>query len=119
MTFDVVCCDLDGVVWGSQKGMMIPPGLGFVCFSPRGWELVKESKLPKFYWNLAKARTALEAGDTPFTPAISLVLAARAAMLLLAAEVEAQCRERQASDDRGPAVDEHDLAVRLQLAEPL
>ena len=78
--------DLDGVVWGSQKGMMIPPGLGFVCFSPRGWELVKESKLPKFYWNLAKARTVLEAGDTPFTPAISLVLAARAAMLLLAAE---------------------------------
>src|SRR5204863_7004858 len=77
--------DLDCVVWGSQKGMMIPPGLGFVCFSPRGWELVKESKLPKFYWNLAKARTALEAGDTPFTTAISLVLAARAAMLLLGA----------------------------------
>ncbi len=78
--------DLDVVVWGSQKGMMIPPGLGFVCLSPRAWDLVKASKLPKFYWNLAKAKTALEAGDTPFTPAISLVLAARAAMLLLAKE---------------------------------
>jgi len=78
--------DLDVVVWGSQKGMMIPPGLGFLCMNPRAWELVKASKLPKFYWNLAKARTALEAGDTPFTPAISLVLAARAAMLLLQQE---------------------------------
>ena len=65
---------------------MIPPGLGFVCLSPRGWELVKASKLPKYYWNLAKAKTALGAGDTPFTPAISLVLAARVAMLLLAKE---------------------------------
>jgi aspartate aminotransferase-like enzyme len=78
--------DLDVVVWGSQKGMMIPPGLGFICMSPSAWELVKASKLPKFYWNLTKAKTSLEAGDTPFTPAISLVLAARAAMLLLQQE---------------------------------
>ena len=78
--------DLDVVVWGSQKGMMIPPGLGFICLSPKAWELAKESKLPKFYWNLTKARTVLETGDTPFTPAISLVLAARAAMLLLQKE---------------------------------
>jgi aspartate aminotransferase-like enzyme len=78
--------DLAGVVWGSQKGMMIPPGLGFVCLSPRGWELAAASKLPKFYFSFAKARKSLEAGDTPFTPAISLVLAARAAMQLLAQE---------------------------------
>jgi aspartate aminotransferase-like enzyme len=65
---------------------MIPPGLGFLCLGPRAWELVKESRLPKFYWNLTKARKSLEAGDTPFTPAISLVLAARAAMLLLQKE---------------------------------
>ena len=78
--------DLDGVVWGSQKGMMIPPGLAFVCFSPRAWERVPEAKLPRFYLNLAKARAALEKGDTPFTPAITLVLAARAAMQLMTRE---------------------------------
>ncbi|HEY7729064.1 MAG TPA: alanine--glyoxylate aminotransferase family protein [Candidatus Eisenbacteria bacterium] len=78
--------DLDGVVWGSQKGMMIPPGLGFVCYSPRAWELARESRLPKFYWNLGKAVSALEKGDTPFTPAITLVLAAGTAMQLLARE---------------------------------
>ena len=47
---------------------------------------MKASTLPKFYWNLTKAKKALETGDTPFTPAISLVLAARAAMLLLQKE---------------------------------
>jgi aspartate aminotransferase-like enzyme len=78
--------DLDAVVWGSQKGMMIPPGLGFVCLSPRAWDLHAASRLPRFYWNLAKARDALAKGDTPFTPAITLVLAARAAMRLLAEE---------------------------------
>jgi len=78
--------EVDGVVWGSQKGLMIPPGLGFVCFSPRAWELQREAKLPSFYWNLGKARAALEKGDTPFTPAITLVLAAQAAMRLMAEE---------------------------------
>jgi len=78
--------DLDVLVWGSQKGMMIPPGLGFVCLSARAWERAEASKLPKFYWNLLKAKADLENGDTPFTPAITLVLAARAAMLLLAKE---------------------------------
>ena len=86
--------DLAGVVWGSQKGMMIPPGLGFVCLSPRGWELASSSKLPKYYLNLTKAKSALEKGDTPFTPAIGLVLAAREAMLLLKKEGREHVFER-------------------------
>ncbi|HKW51005.1 MAG TPA: alanine--glyoxylate aminotransferase family protein [Candidatus Eisenbacteria bacterium] len=86
--------DLDGVVWGSQKGMMIPPGLGFVCFSPRGWALAEKAKLPRYYFNLLKARSELERGDTPFTPAITLVLAARAAALLMAKEGRTQVFER-------------------------
>ena len=86
--------DLDCVVWGSQKGMMIPPGLGFVCFSPRGWALAEKARLPRYYFNLLKARSELERGDTPFTPAITLVLAARAAALLMAKEGRAQVFER-------------------------
>lgn len=86
--------DLAAVVWGSQKGMMIPPGLGFVCLSPRGWELAAASKLPKYYLSFSKAKKSLEGGDTPFTPAISLVLAARAAMLLLEKEGRAKVFER-------------------------
>ena len=86
--------DLDCVVWGSQKGMMIPPGLGFVCFSARGWALAEKARLPRYYFNLLKARSELERGDTPFTPAISLVLAAHAAALLMAKEGRAQVFER-------------------------
>jgi len=86
--------DLDCVVWGSQKGMMIPPGLGFVCFSARGWALAEKARLPRYYFNLLKARSELERGDTPFTPAITLVLAARAAVLLMAKEGRTQVFER-------------------------
>jgi len=78
--------DLDGVVWGSQKGLMIPPGLGFVAYGPRAWAAAEKAKLPRFYFNLLKARADLEKGDTPFTPAITLVLAANAAAKLMAAE---------------------------------
>lgn len=78
--------DLDAVVWGSQKGMMIPPGLGYVCYGPRAWAAAEKARLPKFYFNLAKARASLEKGDTPFTPAISLVIAAHTALSMMAAE---------------------------------
>lgn len=78
--------DLDGVVWGSQKGMMIPPGLGFVAYGPQAWAAAEKARLPRFYFNLLKARSALEKGDTPFTPAITLVLAANVAAKLMAAE---------------------------------
>lgn len=78
--------DFDGVVWGSQKGLMIPPGLGYVCYSPRAWAVAEKAKLPRFYFNLVKARGALEKGDTPFTPAISLVLGSHAAATLMAKE---------------------------------
>ncbi|HEX7077617.1 MAG TPA: alanine--glyoxylate aminotransferase family protein [Candidatus Eisenbacteria bacterium] len=78
--------ELDGVVWGSQKGMMIPPGLGYVAYGPRAWEAAEKALLPRFYFNLVKARAALLKGDTPFTPAISLVLASHAAASLMARE---------------------------------
>ncbi len=78
--------DLDGIVWGSQKGMMIPPGLGYVCYGPRAWAAAEKARLPRFYFHLAKARASLEKGDTPFTPAISLVIAAHTAASMMSAE---------------------------------
>ena len=92
--------DLDGVVWGSQKGLMIPPGLGFLAYSPRAWAAAEKAKLPRFYFNLLKARTALAEKDTPFTPAISLVLAANAAAKLMAEEGREQvfARHRRNAD---------------------
>lgn len=65
----------DVVVAGSQKGLMLPPGLGFISVSPKAWKLIEQAKLPRYYLDLRKARKTLEKTDTPFTPAITLIIA--------------------------------------------
>ena len=66
-------CDI--VVSGSQKGLMLPPGLGFLSLSPKAAKLIEGSKSPRYYFDLRKAKKALDKTDTPFTPAITLVIA--------------------------------------------
>jgi aspartate aminotransferase-like enzyme len=64
---------VDCVVAGSQKSLMVPPGLAFVSVSERAWQRVEKSDLPKYYWDFKTARKNLY--FTPFTPAISLLMA--------------------------------------------
>jgi aspartate aminotransferase-like enzyme len=78
--------DLDIVVTGSQKGLMIPPGLAFVGVSERAWKRIQASKMPKFYFDLRVARKALQSNDTPWTPAISLVIGVDAALSMIRQE---------------------------------
>jgi aspartate aminotransferase-like enzyme len=66
---------VDVCVSGSQKGFMLPPGLGFISVSKKAWDMVALSKSPKYYFDLTVAKKALQKTDTPFTPAISLVIA--------------------------------------------
>jgi aspartate aminotransferase-like enzyme len=66
---------LDIVASGSQKGYMIPPGLGFVSVSPKGWEAYKTAKLPKYYLDLGKYRKSTAKNTTPFTPPVNLIVA--------------------------------------------
>ncbi|MFH0762634.1 MAG: alanine--glyoxylate aminotransferase family protein [Candidatus Omnitrophota bacterium] len=66
-------CDV--VVSGSQKGLMLPPGLGFISVSPKAWKLAENAKCPRYYFDLNKAKKALSKTDTPFTPAITLIIA--------------------------------------------
>jgi len=66
-------CDV--VVSGSQKGLMLPPGLGFISVSPKAWKLAEAAKCPRYYFDLTKAKKAIDKTDTPFTPAISLIIA--------------------------------------------
>jgi aspartate aminotransferase-like enzyme len=60
--------NVDAVVVGSQKGLMMPPGLGLVAIGPRAWEKNARSKTPRFYWEWNKYKAAV-----PFTPALSLL----------------------------------------------
>lgn len=77
---------VDVVVTGSQKGLMIPPGLAFTSVSPRAWAYVASSKSPRYYFDFLKYRKALEDQDTPFTPAVSLVVALAQALELIKKE---------------------------------
>ncbi|MDD5561087.1 MAG: alanine--glyoxylate aminotransferase family protein [Candidatus Omnitrophica bacterium] len=66
---------VDVCVSGSQKGFMLPPGLAFISVSKKAWDLIAVSKSPRFYFDLKAAKKAIQSVDTPFTPAISLVIA--------------------------------------------
>ena len=64
---------LDVVVSASQKGWMCPPGIAMIAVSPRAWEAAKLSTMPKFYFDLTQAHKSAALGQTPWTPAISLI----------------------------------------------
>lgn len=77
---------IDVVASGSQKGYMIPPGLGFVCVSLKAWEAYKTAKLPRFYLDLGVYKKSAAKNTTPFTPPVNLVIALQAALRMMKAE---------------------------------
>jgi len=66
---------VDVVVSGSQKGLMTPPGLAFISLNQSAWDAVEEAKLPRYYFDLKKAKESLKKNQTPFTCSVSLILA--------------------------------------------
>ncbi|WP_310482043.1 alanine--glyoxylate aminotransferase family protein [Chamaesiphon sp. VAR_48_metabat_403] len=77
---------LDVVCSGSQKGFMIPPGLGFVAVSPTAWAAYKTAKLPRYYMDLGKYSKDAAKNTTPFTPPVNLIFALQAALTMMKAE---------------------------------
>jgi len=65
---------LDVVMTGSQKGLMLPPGLAACTVSAKAWRAYERSDLPKFYFDWMKYQKNVEKDTTPFTPAVTLVL---------------------------------------------
>ncbi|MFH1784581.1 MAG: alanine--glyoxylate aminotransferase family protein [bacterium] len=78
--------DVDVAVTGSQKGLMIPPGLAAVALNDKAWKMVEQSKLPKFYFTLKAGRESLKKGQTPYTPAVSLFVALRKSLEMIKKE---------------------------------
>jgi len=72
--------NVDLMVAGSQKALMLPPGLSFVSVSPKAWAKIDAFDAPCFYFNLKMARKKMAEFDTPFTPAHTLILALRASL---------------------------------------
>jgi len=71
---------VDVVVVGSQKALALPPGLAFVSMSAKAWAAAETARAPRFYFDLARERKVQASGESAFTPAISSVVALRAAL---------------------------------------
>ncbi|MCX7857622.1 MAG: alanine--glyoxylate aminotransferase family protein [Deltaproteobacteria bacterium] len=78
--------NIDVLVAGSQKALMLPPGLSFCGVSDKAWEFNKKSRLPKFYFNWQKELENLKKNQTNFTPAISLIVGLRESLRMIKQE---------------------------------
>jgi len=74
---------IDVLVTGSQKALMLPPGLAFVALSERAWAATERARLPRFYFDFRRERKGVAERSTAWTPAISLVYGLRAALRLM------------------------------------
>ncbi len=74
---------VDVMVTGSQKALMSPPGLAFVAVGERAWERIDSFKSPAFYNCLKAYRKSLADDDSPYTPAITLMMGARRALAII------------------------------------
>lgn len=71
---------VDVYVTGSQKAMMLPPGLGFAAVNDRAWKRIDSGKMPVLYNDFKAYRKSLETWDAPYTPALTLVRGAMVAL---------------------------------------
>src|SRR5947209_6869261 len=78
--FDVDGWGIDVIIGGSQKALMIPPGLAYCAVSDRAWKRMESTKNPRYYFDFRKERKSAAKGETAFTPATSLFAALGAAL---------------------------------------
>jgi aspartate aminotransferase-like enzyme len=83
--FDVDGWGIDVIIGGSQKAVMIPPGLAYCAVSERAWQRMETSKNPRYYFDLRKERKAAANGESAYTPAVALIAALGAALDYIAA----------------------------------
>ena len=77
---------IDVLVTGSQKALMLPPGLGFIALNERAWARTEKAKLPRFYFDLRLERKNQLKKTTAFTPAVSLVFGLHASLEMMQKE---------------------------------
>src|SRR5207249_10535283 len=110
---------IDALVTGSQKALMLPPGLAFIALSDRAWEKTKGAKLPRFYFDLNLERKNEQTGSGAVTPAVSLILGLGASLSLMEREGLDQVYARHARMSRATCAGATALGLhRLAPASP-
>jgi len=84
--FDADGWGVDVIIGGSQKAVMIPPGLAYLGVSDRAWEAMEISLNPRYYFDLRKERKNAHKGESSYTPAVALIAALGAALDYIAAQ---------------------------------
>jgi len=105
-TFDVDGWGIDILIGGSQKAVMIPPGLAYLSVSEKAWAAMETSKNPRYYFDLRKERKNSKNGESAYTPSVALIAALGAALDYIA---------HQAATPENPAGDL--VAGRKKLVE--
>ncbi len=77
---------IDVVVTGSQKALMLPPGLAFASVSPKALKFCEESDIPKFYFDFKRELKSIQQNTTAWTPAVSLIMGLQEVLHMLKAE---------------------------------
>jgi aspartate aminotransferase-like enzyme len=77
---------VDVLIGGSQKAVMIPPGLAYLAASERAWKRMDTSKNPRYYFDLRKERKNAANGESAYTPGVALIAALGAAFDYIAAQ---------------------------------
>ena len=95
--FDVDGWGLDVVTTGSQKSWMSQPGIAMVSVSERAWKANETAHMPRFYFDLAKARKMYATGETPWTPAVGVLYGLDVALEMLEKETYPEVFARHAA----------------------
>jgi aspartate aminotransferase-like enzyme len=85
-TIDVDGWGVDIVIGGSQKAVMIPPGLAYLSVSEKAWAAMEKSKNPRYYFDLRKERKNAVKGESAYTPAVALIAGLGAALDYIAGQ---------------------------------
>jgi aspartate aminotransferase-like enzyme len=83
---DVEGWGIDVIIGGSQKAVMIPPGLAYLSLSDRAWAAADTSRSPRYYFDLRKERKNAQKGESAYTPAVALIAALGASLDFIAAQ---------------------------------
>jgi aspartate aminotransferase-like enzyme len=83
---DMDAWGVDVLVGGSQKAVMIPPGLSYLAIGPRAWDRMESTYNPRYYFDLRKERKNAKNGESAYTPAVALIAALGAALDWIAAQ---------------------------------
>ncbi len=111
---DMDAWGIDVLIGGSQKAVMIPPGLSYLAVSERAWDRMETTGNPRYYFDLRKERKNAKNGESAYTPAVALIAALGASLDWIAAQAATpEQPEGDLAEGRRKLVDNAELIAEM------